>query len=152
TTTTPIVFSTGSDPVQLGLVASLNQPGGNATGVIQFNDELIAKRLELLRELVPMARIIGVLANRAANELRLASIEAAARGIGQPLRIFMVTSAGEFEGAFATIARERIGALLIPNSTLFTNNSDRLVALAARYAVPAAYEFREFVEAGGLFS
>jgi putative ABC transport system substrate-binding protein len=154
TASIPIVFSTGSDPVQLGLVASLNRPGGNATGTVQFNDELITKRLELLRELVPTANVIGVLADPSArtNEFRFASLTAAARSIGQQLRILTVATPDQFETAFATIAQEQLPALLVPNGTLFTNNRERLVALAARFAVPAAYEYREFVEAGGLFS
>ena len=154
TNSIPIVFSSGSDPVQLGLVASLNRPGGNATGTVQFNDSLITKRLELLRELVPMATVIGVLADprTPTTELRMASVEAAARSIGQRLRIINVTSPDQFEAAFVTIARERIAAILVPNGTLFTNNRERLVALAAHYAVPAGYEYREFVQAGGLFS
>jgi putative ABC transport system substrate-binding protein len=154
TSTIPIVFGTGSDPVQLGLVASINRPGGNATGVVQFNDLLINKRLELLRELVPMASVIGLLVNPGGptTELRLASVEAAARGAGQQLRNLTVTSPDQFEAAFATIAQERIAALLVPNNTLFLNHRAQLVALAARYAVPAAYEHREYVEAGGLFS
>src|SRR5215467_491901 len=154
TNSIPIVFSSGSDPVQLGLVASLNRPGGNATGTVQFNDSLITKRLELLRELVPMATVIGVLADprTPTTELRMASVEAAARSIGQRLRIINVTSPDQFEAAFVTIAQEQIGAVLVPNGTLFTNNRERLVALAARYAVPAGYEYREFVQAGGLFS
>jgi len=154
TNSIPIVFSSGSDPVQLGLVASLNRPGGNATGTVQFNDSLITKRLELLRELVPVATVIGVLADprTPTTELRMASVEAAARGIGQRLRIINVTNPDQFEAAFVTIAQERIAAILVPNGTLFTNNRERLVALAAHYAVPAGYEYREFVQAGGLFS
>jgi putative ABC transport system substrate-binding protein len=149
-----LFFSTGSDPVQLGLVESLNRPGGNATGTVQFNDTLITKRLELLRELVPAPRVVGVMADprNPTVDPRLASIEAAAASIGQKLRIFTVTSQDQFEAVFATIVQEGIAALLVSNGTLFTNNRERLVALAARYAVPTAYEYREFVEAGGLFS
>jgi putative ABC transport system substrate-binding protein len=154
TSTIPIVFSTGSDPVQLGLVASINRPGGNATGVVQFSDQVITKRVELLRELVPMASVIGVLVNSrgSSTEPRMASVEEAARSVGQQLRLLAVANSDQFQTAFETIARERIGALLVPNSTLFTDNRDRLVTLAARYAVPTAYEHREFVQAGGLFS
>jgi putative ABC transport system substrate-binding protein len=154
TRTIPIVFATGGDPVALGLVASINRPGGNATGFIQFADALITKRLELVRELVPTASVIAVLANASAQtiESRLASVEAAARGIGQQIRFLKVTHPEQFEAAFSTIAQERIGALLVDNNRLFTSGRDRLVALAARYAVPASYELREFAEVGGLFS
>ena len=152
TATIPIVFATGGDPVRLGLVASFNRPGGNATGFVQFSEALITKRLELLRELVPTAGVVGVLASASgrAVELELASIEAAARNIGQQLRIFKVTD--QYETVFAAIAQERVAALLVQNSALFTNNREQLVALAARYLMPASYEHREFAEAGGLFS
>jgi putative ABC transport system substrate-binding protein len=154
TSTIPIVFSTGSDPVQLGLVASLNRPGGNATGTVQFNDDLITKRLEMLREIVPKARLIGVPIDPRSptSELRLTSVMSAARRIGQEMRVFNVTGEDQIEAAFATMVKEQVGALLVPNGTLFTNNRERLVALAARYAMPAAYEYREFALAGGLFS
>jgi putative ABC transport system substrate-binding protein len=154
TTTIPIVFATGGDPVRLGLVASLNRPGGNATGFVQFSEALITKRLELLRELAPAANLIGVLASASgrAVEFQLASVEAAARSIGQQLRIFKVSAPDEYEAVFSALARERRAALLVQNSVRFTNNRERLVALAARYAIPASYEHREFAEAGGLFS
>jgi putative ABC transport system substrate-binding protein len=152
TTTIPVVFATGGDPVRLGLVASFNRPGGNATGFVQFSEPLITKRLELLRELVPTAGVVGVLASASgrAVELELASIEAAARNIGQQLRIFKVTD--QYESVFASIAQERVAALLVQNSARFTNNREQLVARAARYSMPASYEHREFAEAGGLFS
>jgi putative tryptophan/tyrosine transport system substrate-binding protein len=152
TATIPIVFATGGDPVRLGLVASFNRPGGNATGFVQFSEALITKRLELLRELVPTAGVVGVLASASgrAVERELASIEAAARNIGQQLRIFKVTD--QYESVFAAIAQERVAGLLVQNSARFTNNREQLVALAARYSMPASYEHREFAEAGGLFS
>jgi putative ABC transport system substrate-binding protein len=154
TSTIPIVFSTGSDPVQLGLVASLNRPGGNITGTVQFNDELVTKRLEMLREMVPKARLVGMLSDprTASAEIRLANVMAAARRIGQEMRDFRVTSEDQFDALFPAMAKEQVGALLVPNGTLFTNNRERLVALAARYGLPAAYEFREFPLIGGLFS
>jgi putative tryptophan/tyrosine transport system substrate-binding protein len=152
TATIPIVFATGGDPVRLGLVASFNRPGGNATGFVQFSEALITKRLELLRELVPTAGVVGVLASASgrAVERQLASIEAAARNIGQQLRIFKVTD--QYESVFAAIAQERVAALLVQNSARFTSNREQLVAMAARYSMPASYEHREFAEAGGLFS
>jgi putative ABC transport system substrate-binding protein len=152
TATIPIVFATGGDPVRLGLVASFNRPGENATGFVQFSEALITKRLELLHELVPTAGVVGVLASASgrAVELELASIEAAARNIGQRLRIFKVTD--QYETVFAAIAQERVAALLVQNSARFTNNRKQLVALAARYSMPASYEHCEFAEAGGLFS
>jgi putative tryptophan/tyrosine transport system substrate-binding protein len=152
TATIPIVFATGGDPVRLGLVASFNRPGGNATGFVQFSEALITKRLELLREFVPTAGVVGVLASASgrAVERELASIEAAARNIGQQLRIFKVTD--QYESVFAAIAQERVAALLVQNSARFTNNREQLVAMAARYSMPASYEHREFAEAGGLFS
>jgi len=152
TATIPIVFATGGDPVRLGLVASFNRPGGNATGFVQFSEALITKRLELLRELVPTAYVVGVLASASgrAVERELASIEAAAHNIGQQLRIFKVTD--QYESVFAAIAQERVAALLVQNSARLTNNREQRVALAARYLMPASYEHREFAEAGGLFS
>jgi putative tryptophan/tyrosine transport system substrate-binding protein len=154
TSSIPIVFSTGSDPVKLGLVASLNRPGGNATGTVQFNDELIAKRLQILREMVPKTRLIGTfyVPGAPTSELRLASVMGAAHRIGQEIRVMGVTSLVDIDAAFATMAKEQVGGLLVPNSTLFTNSREHLVSLAARYAIPAAYEYPEFVTAGGLFS
>jgi putative tryptophan/tyrosine transport system substrate-binding protein len=154
TSSIPIVFSTGSDPVQLGLVASLNRPGGNATGTVQFNDELIAKRLQILREMVPKARRIGTffVPGTPTSELRLASLMGAARRIGQEIRVFRVASLVDIDNAFGMMAKEQLDGLLVPNSTLFTNNREHLVSLAARYAIPAAYEYPEFVTVGGLFS
>jgi putative ABC transport system substrate-binding protein len=123
TATIPIVFSTGSDPVQLGLVASLNRPGGNATGTVQFNDELITKRLEMLREMVPGARAIGVLAvtGTPTTELRMGSVSEAARRVGQELRVFNVASLEQIATAFGRMGQERVVAVMFPNFTLFTN-------------------------------
>jgi putative tryptophan/tyrosine transport system substrate-binding protein len=154
TSSIPIVFSVGSDPVEFGLVASFNQPGGNVTGTVQFNDSLVAKRLELLHELVPKTAMIAVPIELSTQvrEKRLASVQAAARELGLQIRAFDVTSGEQFDAMFETLVRERIGALVVPNGTVFTNGRERLVALAARYAVPAIYEFREFTAAGGLIS
>jgi putative tryptophan/tyrosine transport system substrate-binding protein len=150
TSSIPIVFSIGTDPVQAGLVASFNHPGGNATGTVQFNDSLITKRLEMLHELVPKATVVAmpVLRGEQATADRTAAAQAAARRLGIQIRIIDLTTELDFERIFA----ERIDGLLVPNSTVFTNGRDRLVALAARNAVPAIYEYREFVTAGGLIS
>jgi putative tryptophan/tyrosine transport system substrate-binding protein len=143
----PIVFSVGTDPVKAGLVASVNRPGGNATGMLQFNDALLTKRLEILRELVPNAAVIALAVDprSPATQARLTVLQAAARAAVQEIRVFNVTSQEQFDAIFATVVREHIGALLVPNSTLFTNGRERLVALAAKHAVPAIYEYREFV-------
>ncbi len=154
TTTIPIVFTTGSDPVTLGLVASLNRPGGNVTGVSFLVNQLNAKRLELARQLVPSGAVIGLLA-RGSNPTYAADkrdIEAAAASLGQRLLILEVASEPDFEAAFATAVRERTGALLIHTDPFFNSKRDQLVALAARHGVPAIYELREFVTAGGLMS
>jgi putative ABC transport system substrate-binding protein len=154
TASIPIVFSIGSDPVKFGLVASLNRPGGNATGTVQFSNELSAKRLQILREMVPKARLIGAfyVPGTAVSELRLGSVMDAARRIGQEVRPLSVASLVDIDAAFATMDENQVGALLVPNSSLFTNNREHLISLAARYAIPATYEYREFVTAGGLFS
>ena len=149
----PIVFSIGTDPIQTGLVASFNRPGGNATGTFQFNDSLIGKRLEMLRELVPKAAVIAIPLARGevATPNRLAAAQAAAGQLGLQIRAIDVETQDDFEAIFAT-GRERIDGLLVPNSTVFTNGRERLAALAARHSVPAIYEYREFVTAGGLIS
>jgi putative ABC transport system substrate-binding protein len=154
TKTIPIVFSAGTDPIANGLVAAFNRPGGNATGTIQFNDELITKRLELLREMAPNAAVIGLLTDQGSTEtaVRIAAVQMAARTMGQQIRVVSVASAAEFDAIIASLVRDKVGALLVPNATLFTNNRDRLTAAAARYMIPAGYEYREFAEAGGLFS
>ena len=154
TATIPIVFSGGVDPVKIGLVASFNRPGGNVTGTLQFTNMLITKRLELLREAVPKPAVIGVLTqpNSRYGQIALADAQTAAQRIGQQIRVLSAVSQEQFDEVFATIERERIGALLVQNDPLFTTGRERLVALAARYAVPSIYEFREFVQAGGLMS
>jgi putative ABC transport system substrate-binding protein len=154
TATIPIVFSGGVDPVKTGLVASFNRPGGNVTGALQFTSMVITKRLELLREVVPKAAVIGVLTqpNSRYEQIALAAVQDAAQRIGQQIRVLSAGSEEQFDEVFATIERERIGALLVQNDPLFTTGRERLVALAARYAVPSSYEFREFVQAGGLMS
>jgi putative ABC transport system substrate-binding protein len=154
TTTIPIVFTGGADPVRAGLVASLNRPGGNATGVVNIATELTAKRLALLRELVPAAAKIAVLQNPAsppaAEQVR--EIEQAARAIGQQIHVVNASSEQEFDAVFADIVQQRVGALFISDNPLFTSLRARLVALTAQYALPASYSFRDFPLAGGLMS
>jgi putative ABC transport system substrate-binding protein len=154
TASTPIVFSGGVDPVKSGLVASFNRPGGNVTGTLQFTPSLITKRFELMHEALPNVAVIGVLVqpdSLGSSEI-LAGVQAAAQRIGKQVRIVTAANQEQFDEVFARIGRERIGALVVQNDPLFTTRRERLVELAARYAVPTIYEFREFVEAGGLMS
>jgi putative tryptophan/tyrosine transport system substrate-binding protein len=154
TTTIPIVFTTGSDPVTFGLVSSLNRPGGNVTGVSFLVNQLNAKRLELARELVPAGAPMAVLARRG-NPTYAADkpeMEAAAASLGQRLLILEVAGDGDFEAAFASATREGVRVLLIHTDPFFNSKRDRLVALAARHGMPAIYELREFVTIGGLMS
>ncbi len=154
TTTIPIVFSSAIDPVKAGLVASLNRPGGNITGVANFDDVLGAKRLELLRELVPKAEMIGLLINpNNPNAETIASrLQEAARTLGQQIRILNASTEGEVDAAFATLGELRIGAILVASDPFFVSRRDQIVALAARQALPAIYQFREFPVGGGLMS
>jgi ABC-type uncharacterized transport system substrate-binding protein len=152
TSNIPIVFSAADDPVKLGFVASFNRPGGNVTGLSLISGALGAKRLELLRGLVPNATIIAVLMNpnNPAEDIR--GEQATARAIGQRILVLDASTAAEIEQAFAAIARERADALLVNADALFTAQRELLVALAARYRMPAIYAWREFAEAGGLMS
>jgi ABC-type uncharacterized transport system substrate-binding protein len=154
TATIPIVFTGGSDPVKLGLVASLGRPAGNATGVLNISTELTAKRLQVLRELVPTATIIAVLFNRASPDAegQEREIQEAARTLGQQILVVNTSSEREFEAAFATIVQKRAGALFVGADPLFTSQRAQLVALAAKHAIPASYSFRDLVVAGGLMS
>jgi putative ABC transport system substrate-binding protein len=154
TRTIPIVFSLGLDPVALGLVASLNRPGGNITGVATLGGELGAKRLELIHELVPGANLIGVLLNPAnpGIDSQTREIQAAAQILGVRLQIVHASVERDFDAAFAALLELRAGALVIGNDALLINRSDQLAALALRHAMPAVYQFREFVAAGGLMS
>jgi putative ABC transport system substrate-binding protein len=154
TTAVPIVFATGGDPVRDGLVASLNRPGGNVTGVVFFTGVLGAKRLELLRQLVPKATIIAMLVNpnNPTTEAERQDVQAAALAIGQQLVILDVSSERDIETAFATFVQRGAGALLVGSGAFLNSNRNRLVALAARHALPASYVWREFVAAGGLMS
>ena len=154
TTTVPIVFMTGSDPVKDGLVASLNRPGGNVTGVSFLVGSLGSKRLELLRQLVPRATTIGILVNLTSPEAEAErkDLQAAAQAIGQQLIILDVGSDRDIETAFATFVQRGAGALLAGSGPFLTSHREQLVALAARYTLPMTYDAREFVAAGGLMS
>jgi putative ABC transport system substrate-binding protein len=154
TSTVPIVFAYGGDPVIDGLVASLNRPGGNVTGVIFISGVLGAKRLELLRQLVPKAKTIGLLVNpnNPNTEAERRDVLAAAQAIGQQLIILDVSSESEIEPAFATFVQRGAGALLVGTGAFAYSHRERLVALAARHALPASYSQREPVVAGGLMS
>jgi ABC-type uncharacterized transport system substrate-binding protein len=152
--TVPVVFANGSDPLRFALVASLNRPEGNITGVSFFTATLEAKRLGLLSQLVPAATGFGVLANPAnANaESQRHDIEQGARVLGRPVAIVDARDEREIEAAFATLAQRRTGALLVASDPFFFSLREQIVALAARYRLPAIYEWREFAEAGGLAS
>jgi putative ABC transport system substrate-binding protein len=154
TTTIPIVFTIPEDPVRLGLVASLARPGGNATGINFFSNELIAKRLELLRELVPAARRVAVLVNPAdANaETVLRDVDTAARAMGLQIQTLDVSTSRDIDAAFATFARDRPDAVFVSGGPLFVSRRIQLVLLAARHALPASYGSREYAEIGGLMS
>jgi putative ABC transport system substrate-binding protein len=154
TTTIPIVFVTGSDPVEQGLVASLNRPGGNLTGATTLAVELGQKRLQLLRELVPTATLIGVLVNPTGPNLEAVSrdLQAAARTLGLPIHVLHASTERDFDTVFATLVKLRAGALVIGTDTFFNSQSRKLAALTVRHAVPAIYQYREFAAAGGLMS
>ena len=154
TTTVPVIFNTGSDPVKLGIVASLNRPGGNITGVAQLTGELGVKQLELLRELVPTAETIGLLANpnNSASESRLREVQSAARILGRNIHVVNAVSESDLDTAFESMAKLRLGAFLIVGDSILLSRRNQIVALAARYALPAIYSRREFAEAGGLMS
>jgi len=154
TTTIPTVFSSATDPVELGLVASLNRPGGNATGVHVMTNSLEAKRLGLLHELVPNAATIAVLVNPGTPgaDSQLTEAETAAHAVARKIHILKAGSEPELDKAFATLAGARAEALLVAADPFFNAYRQQIVALAARYAIPAIYEFREFAAAGGLMS
>ena len=154
TTTVPIVFASGSDPVRDGLVASLNRPGGNVTGLVYFAAVLGAKRLELLRQLVPRATTIAVLVNpnTPLTEAERKDVQAAAQAIGQQLIIFDISSDRDIETAFAAFVQRGAGALLVGTGGFLNSNRERIAAVANRHALPASYSQREGVVAGGLMS
>jgi putative tryptophan/tyrosine transport system substrate-binding protein len=154
TTTIPIVFVAGGDPVALGLVASLNRPGANLTGIAALTAELAPKRLQLLRELIPNAAVYGVLADPAfpATQSTIADLRAAARTLGLQLVVVYARTDSDLELAFAAFSQQRVGAVLVAPSTFFDQSMEQLAALAARHALPAIFSFREFALAGGLMS
>jgi len=154
TSTIPIVFTTGGDPIKLGLVTSLNQPGGNATGVSNFLSELGSKRLGLLRELLPATTAATTLVNPdfQDTERQVGEMEAAAHGLGLQLIVLRARSERQIDAAFATMAQQGGGPLLVENDPFFLTHRDQIVALAARGAIPALYPIRDFAVAGGLTS
>jgi putative tryptophan/tyrosine transport system substrate-binding protein len=155
TTTIPIVFSLGLDPVQLGLVASLSRPGGNITGVNSMSNELVAKRLGLLHELLPTAIRFGVLVNPqnpTTDESLKKDVEAAAAAIGPQIDFFTASTGAEIDTAFGSLLQRRADALVVHPDNLFINRRVQLITLAARHAVPAMYPLRPDAEAGGLMS
>jgi len=150
TSTIPIIFATGGDPVEFGLVASFARPGGNLTGVSLLANELMPKRLELLSELVPLARVIALLVNPGPPNTE--DLEEAARAKGIQLRIQKAGTESEINTAFASFIQLHAGALLVGADLFFFSRREQLLALAARHALPAMYEWREFAAAGGLIS
>ena len=155
TTTIPIVFETGSDPIRIGLVTSLNRPGGNVTGVTQTNVEMAPKRLEFLHELLPAAKVVSLLVNPnnpSIVEAQVNEIGSAAQALGLEFHILNVSTEHDFDAIFANLTELRAGGLVISSDPLFTGRSELLATLAARHAVPAVYKGREFAVAGGLLS
>jgi putative ABC transport system substrate-binding protein len=154
TATIPIVFSSSDDPVKLGLVASLNRPGGNATGINFFVSQMEGKRLGLLHELVPTAALTGVLLNpnNAPFEFQLKDVQEAALSIGQQIHVLHASNEQDIDAAFRAFVRMRVQALLVGGDPFFNGRREQLVTLAAHYAIPAIYELREYVTAGGLMS
>jgi putative ABC transport system substrate-binding protein len=154
TSTIPIVFMSGDDPIKLGLVSSLNRPGGNLTGVTMFAEELEAKRLGLLHDLTPNAVTIVMLvdSNRPSAASLVEGVQGAGRQIGLPVKVAYASSEGDFDNVFEKMMREQAGALIVASSSYFNIVRGRLIELAARHRIPAMYELREFAEAGGLMS
>jgi len=154
TATIPIVFTIGGDPVEMGLVASLNRPGGNITGVNFLTGELGAKRLEVLHELVPAATELATLVNHKnpSSGAQLRDMQQAASRVGVQLAVVAATTEAEFETAFTRLIQQQVGALIVSSDPFFNSRREQLVALAARHAIPAMYEWREFAATGGLMS
>jgi putative tryptophan/tyrosine transport system substrate-binding protein len=155
TSTIPIIFETGADPIQLGLVSNLNRPGGNVTGVTQLTQEVAPKLAELLHELLPNARVMALLVNpddSALAEGTTRAVLAPGRSLGLEFHLLRATSERDFDGVFAKCIELQVGALVIGGAPLFTSNSEHLAGLAARYGVPTIYKGREFAAAGGLLS
>jgi putative ABC transport system substrate-binding protein len=154
TTTIPIVFFTGGDPVQLGLVASMRRPDGNLTGVTALNVEIGAKRLELLHELIPTASVIVLLVNptNALTKANTSNVQAAAGALGLQLHVLNASTEGDFDATFARLIELRAGGLVIAPDAFFISRSEQLARLALRHKVPAVFQYREFAAAGGLIS
>jgi ABC-type uncharacterized transport system substrate-binding protein len=155
TTTIPIVFLTATDPVEIGLVASLNRPGGNVTGVTALSVELGPKQLQMLHEVVPKASAVALLVNPTSPmvaETQARALETAAHTRGLRLHVQHASTERDFDGVFAALVQRRAGALVISSEALFTNRSGQLASLALRHGMPAIYQFREFAAAGGLMS
>jgi ABC-type uncharacterized transport system substrate-binding protein len=154
TTSIPIVFTSGGDPVAMGLVASLNRPGGNISGVNLYTGLLAAKRLALLRELIPSVAVIAVLRNPSNPETdaELREVQAAAGALRQEIIVLSAVTEAEIETAFADAVRGRAEALMVASDPFFLGRREQIVALAARHSIPSIYQFRAFVEAGGLIS
>jgi putative tryptophan/tyrosine transport system substrate-binding protein len=154
TPTIPIVFAVAGDPVQLGVVANLNRPGGNVTGVSFFSSTITPKRLGLLHELVPKATVLSLLANpsNASGEAEVREAKAATSLLGCKLLVAKATNAADIETAFAELVQQGAGAILVAGDAFFINRHDQIVTLAARHAIPAIYNLREYTQAGGLMS
>jgi putative ABC transport system substrate-binding protein len=154
TATIPIVFTAGADPIDLGLVSSLNRPGGNVTGVHFLIAALAAKQLELLRELVPSSTAIGLLVNPAnpVSQSQTRDVQAAAVALGLKLPVLNASSEGDIEAAFASFVQQRVDAVLVGSDPFFLSRRDQLIRLTARHAISAMYSVREFAVAGGLMS
>jgi len=154
TTTIPIIFGTGDDPVAKGVLTSLNRPGGNITGATFVTSALGAKRLGLLRDLVPGVEVIALLVNpnTAAGQSQTRDVQDAARALGQRLVVLNADSDATLDGSFAALGREHVGALLVEGDPFFDIRRDRVIALASQHRMPAIYQFREYALAGGLMS
>jgi putative tryptophan/tyrosine transport system substrate-binding protein len=154
TTTIPVVFHGSVDPVEAGLVTSLNRPGGNVTGVVTLNMDTGQKRLELIHELLPAATIIGLLLNptNAVAEIQSKDLQAAARTLGLQLRIVHASTEHDFDPAFATLSQAKVGGLVIGTDGFLVSQSEQVAALAVRHVLPAIFQYRAFVTAGGLMS
>jgi len=155
TATIPVVFAVSIDPVKAGLVASLNRPGGNLTGVTNLNVEIGPKRLELLHALVPTATVFGVLVDptsRGLSDPFVSAVQTAAEGLGLQIHVLHATTERDFEAVFASLGQFKVSGLIIAPSSNYVGRVERLAALAARHAIPAVFQFRTFTAAGGLLS
>ena len=154
TTTIPIVFEMGADPIAMGLVASLNRPGGNLTGVSSLNVEVTPKRLEILREAIPTATVVAVLLNPTSPtaDSQLRNLQEAARALGLQLNVLHASSARDFDPVFASLLQLRASGLVVASDTFFATHGEQLAAITVRHAVPAIHQSRDFTLAGGLMS